>query len=217
MTVSLRHARLIDSLAEDLTPVRRLPSPGLRALRWLVLVVLFGLLLTWWSDLAALRDRVAARPEVGLAMAGSALTAALAAWAAFQSAIPGSSRRWRLLPLLALLLWVGASGLGCFGQAVSITSRPASVQAAMDECLPFIVLVSLPLSGVLMVMLRRGFATHPDRTGALAGLAAAAGAATLLNLFHPFDVAAIDLTVHALAVALVCLAGWACGRWLPRG
>jgi hypothetical protein len=37
-------------------------------------------------------------------------------------------------------------------------------------------------------------------------LAVAAASATLLNLFHPYDAAATDLTVHAAAVAIVILA-----------
>jgi hypothetical protein len=43
-------------------------------------------------------------------------------------------------------------------------------------------------------------------TAAIAGLAAAAAAATLLNFFHPYDAAATDLMVHVLAVALVIVA-----------
>jgi hypothetical protein len=43
----------------------------------------------------------------------------------------------------------------------------------------------------------------PGLTAAIAGLAVAAASATLLNLFHPFDAAVVDLLVHAFAVALV--------------
>ena len=49
---------------------------------------------------------------------------------------------------------------------------------------------------------RRLFA-FPGLTAAIAGLAVAAASATLLNLFHPFDAAVVDLLVHAFAVALV--------------
>jgi hypothetical protein len=54
-----------------------------------------------------------------------------------------------------------------------------------------------------MVMLRRACPLQPGLTAAVAGLASAAAAATLLNFFHPFDAAATDLAVHAVAVALV--------------
>jgi hypothetical protein len=57
-----------------------------------------------------------------------------------------------------------------------------------------------------LLMLRRGYSLAPSLTAAMAGLAAAAAAATLLNLFHPFDAAAADLLVHAIAVLLVVAA-----------
>ena len=55
-------------------------------------------------------------------------------------------------------------------------------------------------------MLRRACPLQPGLTAAVAGLAAAAAAATLLNFFHPFDAAATDLAVHVFAVALVIVA-----------
>ena len=64
----------------------------------------------------------------------------------------------------------------------------------------------MPLSALLIVMLRRACPLQPGSTALIAGLAAAAAAATLLNFFHPFDAAATDLSVHAFVVALVILA-----------
>ena len=52
-------------------------------------------------------------------------------------------------------------------------------------------------------MLRRGHSVRPNLTAVLAGLASASLVATLLNLFHPFDAAALDIVVHGTAVALV--------------
>ena len=57
----------------------------------------------------------------------------------------------------------------------------------------FIVFVSVPLAVALVLMLRRACPLRPGLTATLGGLASAAAAATLLNLFHPFDVAATDL------------------------
>jgi hypothetical protein len=45
----------------------------------------------------------------------------------------------------------------------------------------------------------------------MVGLASAAAAATLLNFFHPFDAAATDLAVHAVAVVIVVAAARALG------
>jgi hypothetical protein len=73
----------------------------------------------------------------------------------------------------------------------------------------FIIGISIPLSALMIVMLRRAYSLQPALTAALAGLATAAAAATLLNFFHPFDAAATDLAVHACAVAVVIMANWA--------
>ena len=78
-------------------------------------------------------------------------------------------------------------------------------------CLVFIIGVSLPLSALLLAMLRRACPLRPGLTAVLGGLAAAAAAATLLNLSHPYDAAATDLTLHALAVGIVVLANRAIG------
>ena len=64
----------------------------------------------------------------------------------------------------------------------------------------FILGVSVPLSALMLVMLRRAYPLRPNLTAALAGLSAAGAAATLLAFFHPFNPAATDLTVHAAAV-----------------
>jgi hypothetical protein len=79
------------------------------------------------------------------------------------------------------------------------------------DCLLFIIGLSVPLSAALIVMLRRAYSLAPPLTAAMAGLASAAAAATLLNFFHPFDAAAADLAVHAVAVLIVVAAARAVG------
>ena len=143
--------------------------------------------------------------------AGTARTAArstLAALAAFQLSLPDANRAWALLPLPAALLWVIASGFGCLRAWLVPDTHVAQLNEAR-ECLIFIVGISIPLSGLIIVMLRRACSLQPGLTAATAGLGAAAAAATLLNFFHPFDAAATDLAVHACAVALVIIANWA--------
>lgn len=211
------HSRLIDGLASGLRPVRPLAAPWRRATAWTAAVAMAAILLAELGDTAALSHRIAMVPDVGWAMLGSAATAALAAIAAFQSSVPGRAARWNLLPLPGLLLWVGSSGLGCLESSVEEIGHPASLRTALRECLPFLLLVSLPLLAAMMFMLRRGFSTSPSRTAALAGLAAAAGAATLLNFFHPFDVAAVDLLVHGVVVAGIALGSRSLGPRLLGG
>jgi len=204
------HERLIGALTADLAPVRRLPPPALRALFWLALVAAIAAVLALFSDAAAMWQRLTASPDLSLAALGSVATAATAALAAFALDLPDRSRTWALLPVPAAALWIGASGLGCLRADVLPGAHVATIGEARD-CLLFIVALSLPLSTALFVMLRRGYSLAPPLTAAMAGLAAAAAAATLLNFFHPFNAAATDLAVHAVAVALVVVAAGAFG------
>jgi hypothetical protein len=140
-----------------------------------------------------------------LAVTGSTLTAVLATIAAFQLSLPDGRTIWALLPIPSALLWVGASGLGCLRTWLVPGTHDASFAEAKD-CFVFIVGLSIPLSAMLILMLRRGYSLRPNLMGVVGGLAVAAASATLLNLFHPYDAAATDLTVHATAVAVVILA-----------
>ena len=199
------HDRLIDALAANLRPVRPLRSPALRALAWLVLVVVIAGALAMFANLPAMWHRLTATPDMWLAVIGSAATTATAAFAAFELSMPDRSRTWALLPLPAFALWLGASGLGCL-RAYVLPGTQVATMGETRDCLVFIVGLSVPLSVVLIFMLRRAYSLAPGLTATMAGLASAAAAATLLNFFHPYDAAATDLVVHLIAVCLVVIA-----------
>lgn len=201
---------LISDLAADLKPVRRLPPPVLRALGWLGAVAAIAVGLASFADLEAMWERITAAPDMWLAVLGSAATAVLAAIAAFELSLPDAPRAWAWLPLPGALLWVAASGFGCLRVWILPETHVAVLGEARD-CLIFIVSLSVPLSALMFLMLRRAYPLRPGLTAAIGGLAVAAAAATLLNFFHPFDAAATDLTVHAFAVALVVIANRALG------
>ncbi len=196
---------LIRGLAAELQPVRRLPPPLFRALAWLAVLVALAIALAAFANLDAVWQRISAAPDLWLAVVGSTLTAVLAAIAAFELSLPDAPRAWALLPLPAALLWVGASGFGCLRVWIAPQSHVAVMSEARD-CLMFIVFLSVPLSALLLLMLRRAYPLYPGLTATIEGLSVAAAAATLLNFFHPYDAAATDLVVHAVAVALVVVA-----------
>lgn len=204
------HEDLIRGLTAGLEPVRRLAPPSLRALAWLAAVAAIAGALACFANLTEVWHRVTAAPDMWLAVLGAIATMVLAALAAFELSLPDASRAWGLLPLPAALLWIAASGFGCLRAWVLPETHVAVMNEARD-CLMFIVGLSVPLSGLLIVMLRRACPLQPGLTAAMAGLAAAAAAATLLNFFHPFDAAATDLVVHAVAVSLVVVASRAIG------
>jgi hypothetical protein len=205
------HDHLIHDLAADLEPVRRLPSPAVRALAWLAVVAAMALGLLVFSDMAAVARRLAAAPDMWAAAIGSAATTVLAALAAFQLSVPDRSRAWALLPLPTLILWIAATGAGCL-RSWLIPGAHAATMSEEKDCLLFIAGLSVPLSALLILMLRQAFPLDPGLTAAMAGLASAAAAATLLLLFHPFDASATDLAVHTFAVGLVVVANRIFGR-----
>ena len=206
---------LILKLTAELAPVHRLPSPPRRAVIWLALVAALAFALAAIADRPAVAARLVAAPDMWLSPIGSALPMVLAALAAFELSRPDRSERWALLPLPAALLWLGASGAGCLRGWLVPGVHPADLNDTKD-CISFIVALSVPLSALLLVMLRRGHTLRPGLTAAVAGFASAAAAATLLVFFHPYDASATDVVVHVFAVALVIGANQAFGGRMLR-
>jgi hypothetical protein len=196
------HDTLIETLACELRPVRRLPPPWLRAAIWLAAVAALGVVLAQLGDLSAMWRRLMATPDMWLSALGAALTVPLAAVAAFQTSMPCRSPRWALLPLPTTAIWLAFSGMGCV-RLLPISGVPRAHFIDERGCLLFIIGISVPLSLLLVTMLRRACPLRPNLTAGLAGLAAAAAAATLLVPFHPYDAAVSDLVVHVFAVLLV--------------
>ena len=214
--VTNSYDRLIQALGADLTPVRRLAPPGVRTLIWLTIVGAIALALATVSDVGAMSRRLMAAPDMWFAAIGSLVTAVLAAVAAFQLSLPDRKPAWALLPLPAAVFWVAASGIGCLRWWLVPETHPASLGEA-ETCLAFILGISVPLSALLIVMLRQGCPLRPNLILVIGGLACASAAATLLNFIHPYDATATDLTVHAFAVATVILANAIFGGRLLMG
>lgn len=206
---------LVDELALSLTPVRRLPGPAMRTLAWCAAVLVLGAILLPIVDLGGLWARLGV-PDLRYAALCAFLTSASAAFAAFQSSVPGRNPAWALLPLPPLVLWIGFSGLGCLRGWIAPSANLAEPEE-MRGCFAFLMSVSLPLSVLLVMMLRRACPLRPNLTAALGGLAAAAAAAALLVPFHPHDATATDLLAHLVAVLVVVgLNGVLGGRLLDR-
>lgn len=214
--VGTSHEKLVADLVADLQPVHRLAPPWLRAVGWFTLVLALAVVLAWFADMPALKQRLMAVPDMWLAVVGSTLTAWLATFAAFQLSMPDRSPRWALLPLPGLALWLGASGLGC-ARAWLIPGTEDASLAETAHCLRFIIGLSIPLSFAIFWLLRRGYSLYPSLMGGTAGLAVAASAATLLTFFHPFDASVTDLAVHAGAVMLVVLVNRLLGGFIFGG
>jgi len=204
------HEALIDRLGTDLVPVRRLLPPWLRTVGWMLVVAAIAAVLLMHYGAEPMLRRWAGTPDLGWAGMGAVITAVTAAWAAFALGVPGRRAAWAWLPLPGALLWIGASGLGCLRTWIAPGTQVASMHQSAD-CLIFIISFSIPLSALLIVLLRRACPLRPMLTAVLIGLASAAASASLLEICHSFDAAATDLLTHALAVAVVVAVNAAMG------
>lgn len=210
MSSDPRHQTLIDTLGAELTPVRRLLPPWLRTLGWLAAVAAIAAGLLMHYGTAPMLGRWAGAHDLAWAAGGAVLTTACAAWAAFALGVPGRSRAWAWLPLPGVLLWIGASGLGCLRTWIAPGTSIATIHQSVD-CLAFIVGFSIPLSAWMIWLLRRACPLRPILTAILVGLASAAASASLLEICHEYDAAATDLLTHALAVGIVIAVNAAMG------
>ena len=203
--------QVIEQLAAQLEPVKRLRTPSERALIWLALVgCAAALVILRYAHMDTALQRLSI-PRITLECTAIGLTAVAAILAAFQISIPDRSARWAWLPLPPFLVWLGASGLGCLRSGLLIHPGGAALGES-SHCFIFIVAVSVPLAALLFAMLRRARPLNPIPVAILGTLGVAASAAFLLEFFHPYDVTAIDLALHLAAVTAVILLGTALRR-----
>jgi hypothetical protein len=194
---------LIDSLARDASPVRRLQSPLRRG--FLFLAVIIGIVLaatlitnTWPGMFLRLNDN-----RFAIEIIATTLTGVAAIVAAFCISIPGWSRFWMFSPLPPLAVWLGASGYGCYRNWFVYGADGSLALGRSSDCFTFIVGVSIPIAIALFFALRLARPLNSIPVMAMGALGVAGLAAAALQFFHPFDVTVTDLALHAAAVALV--------------
>ena len=193
---------LIDALCADLKPVRRLRPPLLGAAVWLLFVAAVVALLAVSHGTRTDLTLLLHAPAFTAALAGSLLTGALSAVAAFQLSLPDRSRLWLLLPVPALVLWLSTIGYGCLTDWVSL--GPDGVQfGSTMRCFATLLLISLPSAAVLLAMLRHAARLHATLVGLMGGLATAGMASTALALLHEIDATVMVLLWHLGAAALI--------------
>jgi hypothetical protein len=208
---------LIDALVESATPVRRLRPPIVRAAIWMALAAaVLGLLCVAHgvrSDLAARLHQ----PVFVVSMLGALATAMLAALASFKLGVPGSLRRWLLLPLPALAVWVSTIGYGCLTDWVGMSADGVRMSEAA-RCFATLLLTSLPLSIAMLVMLRHAAPLRPAAVSAVGGLAIAAMTSFALALLHDLDATIMiliwNLGMAALIAGLASAFGKTALKWV---
>ena len=202
---------LIDALVETATPVRRLRPPIVRAGLWLAFAaIVLGLIAIAHGVRPDFSDRVQ-QPLFVLGMLGALATSILAAVASFRLSLPDSSRSWAILPLPALALWVATIGYGCLTDWVSMGPDSVHMGEAI-RCFATLFMTSVPLSIVMLVMLRYAALLRPLEVSVMGGLAVAAVTAFALSLFHGLDATVMILIWNLGVAALIAALGSFFGR-----
>lgn len=173
-----------------------------RALCWLAVAALLGAALTAFGSRPPIVQGASGGPLTWLALAAAAITAGAAAFTAFRLSLPDRSSGWTLLPVPALVAWAGASGLGCLAARGTPEAWGETLGEAA-ECLAFLLGISVPLSALMLAMLRRARPLRPKLALALGGLASAGAAAVLLSIVHPHPSTVLDLAAHAVALGVI--------------
>jgi hypothetical protein len=195
--------RVIDELVRDARPVRRLWSPGLRLLAWVVVVCATTALVA----LAGLRPGAAGlvtKPLVLAEIASLGTATLAAAWIAFRASIPGLDRG-RAGAILVGSLATGAVLSLAQTRPLIGGSLSAFVGAGIGCTLSSIVIAVIPTAALIWAV-ARGAALHAAWAGATAGLAAAVWSYLLTQLRCQSDETAHVVVWHGLAVVAVTAA-----------
>jgi hypothetical protein len=195
---------LIAALAADTTPHPPVGTLLARTLAGALCASALALMLVWGtrSDLAAAFGSAAVFKTLG-----PALGAFVALGLALALARPGASTlrgMAGLAGLLALAVLVFALDLwrGGLTGLVAALSTPS-----LFVCLLSIPVLALPLLGATLWALGSGAVLRPRLAGAVAGLAAGAGAAALYSLYCDKDMVLFVLPAYGVAIGFVALAG----------
>lgn len=202
---------LINALASNLTPVRRLRPPLMRATCWLLLAVLMLVLLGVSQGVRPDLGQRLEDPAFIARVTGALFTGILAAVAAIMLSLPDRPRLWLLLPAPAFVLWLSTIGYQCLTNWVSF--EPGGMRPGETaRCFATLLLTSLPLSFAMLVMLRYAAPLRPLGVSLIGSLAVAAITAAALSLFHDLDATVMILVWNLGTAAMFAGLAGAFGR-----
>jgi hypothetical protein len=199
---------LIDGLARDIQPVRRLWNPWFRATVWVAATSVYlaamaaitsppGRLVSGFADLRFSLEQLAA-----------AILGLTAGAAALGIVVPGRSFRILIAPIVAATLWLAIVVAGGVQDALRYGATGIPIQTDWPCVAAIVVGGALP-AVALAYMLRRGAPLTPGLTLALAALSAASLANVSACLVRPHDTSVTVLLWHGSTLLLVCtIAGW---------
>ncbi len=177
-----------------------------------LVLVLIGVAHGLRSDFA---ERLQQQPPFVIGLLGALATGILAAIASFRVSLPDASRWWLLLPFPAVAVWVSTIGYGCLTDWVSIGPGGVRMGEAV-RCFATLLMTSVPLSIVLLVMLRCAALLRPTEVSVMGGLSVAAITSFALSLFHDLDATIMILVWNFGSAALIAALGTLFGRRMFR-
>jgi hypothetical protein len=211
----MRTSDLIDILARDVRPT----PPG-AVNRKLLTALVAGGLVTFAIVALGLHCQpllaVAQQPWFWMKAAYTGLLTVAGAVIVRRLSVPGS--KTGAVPLAAALVILIMLALGV-GQILSATQAGRLalwLGHTWKVCSPLIFLLSLPIYACLIAAIRKLAPTRPALTGAAAGFAAGALAATLYGLHCPEQAAAFVATWYTLGIAAATALGAIAGGRLLR-
>lgn len=198
---------LIDRLAADLRPVRRLPSTARRTVFWLIPLVMASASLLLGLKRPDALETLSTQFEQR-EMVVAAVTAAVAAFATFSASKPDRPLWISYLPAPFLAAWLSLLAVGLWSE---MREHPLSIMDFMPARSCILLLISFSLLPMLMltVMLRRAAPLLARRSAVLAGLASASFAVVLLrlSLFHaPTSLMPEMITEHIGSLVVLSVA-----------
>jgi hypothetical protein len=202
---------LVDRLAQELKPVRRLRPPWIRTMAWCLVALTYVALVVFVVSPRADLMSKAFDWRYAIEQTAAFATAIAAATAAFATTIPGHDRRLVFLPMLPLTVWLGTLGQGCLEDWLHFGANGMALTPDWF-CFPAIAMVGAIPAIAMAVMLRRGAPLTPHLTTALGGLAAAGLANFGLRLFHDQDASLMVLVWQVGSVAILTAACTLAGR-----
>lgn len=212
--MALNTDELIEILAHQAQPVRRLRPPAVRTAAWLVPA---GVYLASMTLMVARGGAIAAVVSDPLRAAEQIAAAALgiaAAFAAFATVIPGARRRVLLLPAMAGAAWAGVTIAASVRDLRQWGTFALAKQSDWPCVVSMLVSAGLLLLLIMLPMLRRGAALTPLSTGVLAGVAAAGLGNVGAYLARPHPFSSIVLVWHGGMILLIAAALAAIARYL---
>jgi hypothetical protein len=205
--------QLIRRLVANVTAVRPLPHPWIRATVWcgvslpVVGVIVLAMSPSTESAWAHVDRRMMLQQLAALA------TGVTAAAAAFATTVPGYRRWIVLLPLVPLAVWLGALGQWCIQDGFVSGSSPWSFLAHWG-CLPATMLVGAYPAAAMVMMLRRGAPLTPRLTTVLGAVAAGGLGNFGVRFVHAADASVVVLAWHFSGVFVLSVLSASAGRSL---